>query len=74
MGYWVDQTLRGKVYTVETGAVEPFCNTTVASNAGLRANKGLLKRQIKQKRQLRRQRNKKFTSKNRKQKSLDELI
>ena len=28
MGYWVDKTIRGKVYTVQTGAVAPFCNTS----------------------------------------------
>ena len=28
MGYWVDKSIRGKVYTVQTGAVEPFCNTS----------------------------------------------
>ena len=28
MGYWVDKDVDSKAYTVETGASEPFCNTT----------------------------------------------
>ena len=37
MGYWVDKTIRGKVYTVQTGAVAPFCNTSaiIAPNTNL---------------------------------------